>query len=246
MPDPTPTPAPAPATPKKTHELVSKADLANVELARSLALAAKAPDLAALFADEEVTPAEMTAIVTDANTAENTLAPAVSLASTAWKVTTRNETKAKKALATFVLSLQGAAKRKFRGNAAKLGGYCIGKKTLGDVREEYEKDVQAMLTLAAGDVLKGFPPAKLAAGATLLAAWKDADDAQQTADRAFAGARGAFKKAVASLNARRTDLQLAVNNGRPHTDPDNAIVRRAFKIPANRPYSPNLKEEPPV
>lgn len=59
-------------------------------------------------------------------------------------------------------------------------------------------------------------------------------------------AKAVFKAAVASLNARRIDLQLAVNNARPHTNADNATVRRAFQIPVNQAYAPTVKTAPPT
>ena len=249
MPDPVPNPVPSetPAeTPPQPHEIVAKADLAELALTRSLALTAQDAQYAALMTEQEVAPADLQQMVTDANNAEEKLAPAVVVAHTEWRDVSRTERTAFKPLWTFTISLQGAAKRKFMGNDAKLSGYCIAKKGLGDNREVFEKDLQAMLDMAATDQLKGFPQARLAEGADLLEAWQNADDVQKVAADKLGKARATFKKMVASLKTRRVDLQLAVNNGKPHTDPDNATVRRAFKIPANRQYRPDVTKEPAV
>jgi hypothetical protein len=45
---------------------------------------------------------------------------------------------------------------------------------------------------------------------------------------------GQLEKQMAEFNAKRPKIQLAADTAWPHTDPDNAAARKAFKIPARQ------------
>ncbi len=238
MSDPTPAPVPAPTPPPRTRNLVSQQDLADIKAARSTAQTAQNPAYAAALAAENLDPALAPALFDDTNTAEKISAPAIVKLDADKQLQTAAEAAAKDDLMAALRKIQGAVKRKFADSQPeKLPLYFIGKKNFGDVREQFEIDAQTMLDQAATDDLPGIAPAVLTADATLLAAWIKADDDQHAAEKKVADAMAAFRKLVASINARAREIKLAANSAFVYSDPENAAIRRAFGIPESQPYN---------
>ena len=119
----------------------------------------------------------------------------------------------------------------------RRSAYCINKKNFGSDRDGLEQDEDNITRLATADALPGLKPEKLAAAKTALTAWRTADQTQRKAVETQGKLVGQLEKKVAEINAKRRQIQLAADTAWPHTDPDNAAVRRAFKIPARQPVA---------
>lgn len=236
----TPAPDPAPAKkPRKTPSNIDQTDLAIIKKVRTIAQTAQDPAYLPALTDPEkgaVAPGEPAALEADTTTVETGTGAAVALAKAAKQQSTADENASRKKFTGALRIMQNAARRKFGDQPEKLKAYFIGDHEFDSTRAKLEVNSQAMLNLAATDNLPGITATVLATDNSLRTAWIKADDDQQEAIKAQATAVAAFDKAVASLQKRGIDIQLAANSTWPYTDPTNAVVRRAFQIPENKPY----------
>lgn len=238
MPDatPAPTPATAPAKPKQTRGDTDKRILADIKFAEDVAEAAQDADHAPKLADEDLSATAASELLTLAGAARDLVGQAIT-AKKAKLAATQTEEKALNTLLAALRDFQQRAKRKFAKGDPKRAAYGIGQENFGRGREGLVQDAETILKLAAADALPGLKPEKLSAATAALAAWKQADLDQHKAEEAQAQLLDQLAAQVAELNAGRRDIQLAADTAWPHTDPANAPLRRAFKLPVNQPVA---------
>jgi len=235
MADPTPTPPPAPKTPQ-THGELDKQLLANIKLGEDVAAAAQDPDHAPRLASEEEIDAATVANLVTLNTDARTLAGQVITARKAHLTVTADTVAAQKVLVKALRDIQQRAKAKFK-DKPKRSAYCINKENFGRDRSLLGQDATDIINLGETDALRGLTPAKIAAARAALVTWRQADVAEGKAAEIQSTLLGQLQTKVDAINTARRDIQLAVDTCWPHTDKANAPIRRAFKIPTNKPVA---------
>ena len=104
-------------------------------------------------------------------------------------------------------------------------------------RPQLEQVSQAIISKLADDTLPGITSAKVANLVTLRQAYIGADTSQGDAQSSASQTRTQLGLAVQSITKRRLTIQLAAGAEWPHTDPANATIRKAFALPADRPFN---------
>lgn len=232
---PTPIPPPAPQTPQ-THGDLDKQILADIKLGEDVAAAAQDPDHAPRLASEEEIDAATVANLVTLNTDARTLAGQVITAKKARLTATAAEVAAQKVLVKALRDIQQRAKSKFK-DKPKRSAYCINKVNFGRDRQSLGQDATDIINLGEADALRGLTPAKIAAARAALAAWKQTDVDEGKAEETQSTLIGQLQTKVDVINAARHDIQLAADTCWSHTDKANVPIRRAFKIPTNKPVA---------
>ena len=235
MADPTPTPTPAPKTPQ-THGDLDKSLLADIKLGEDVAAAAQDPDHAARLVSEEQIDAATVANLVTLTVDARTLAGQVVTAKKARNTATATEVAAQKTLVKGLRDIQQRAKAKFT-DKPKRSAYCINQENFGHDRSILEQDATNIINLGEADALRGLTPAKIAAARAALAAWKQTDVDEGKAEETQSTLLGQLQAKVDAINTARHDIQLAADTCWPASDTTNAPVRRAFKIPTNKPIA---------
>jgi hypothetical protein len=234
-----PTPA-SPAEPPKPKRQppgdLDKELLADIKLGEDVAEAAQDPAHATeLASKEQIDAATVGRLVTLTQDARD-LAGRVVAAKKAFNAATQAEGDALKPLLAALRDIQQRAKNRFS-DQPKRAAYGINKPNFGRDRGSLEQDARNIIDLGEADGLRGLTTEKIAVARAALAAWKKADEDQASAARTQGELLIQFRAKVDEVNAARRELQLAADTCWPHTDPANAPVRRAFKIPANKPVA---------
>ena len=236
----TPNPAPKPSKPRKPAAAINLSDLDDIAASRAVAQTASDPAYLPTLTDPAkgaVAPGEPASIIAAADTATNVTAPAVAVAKHAKEIATSLEAGARDIHMADLRKIKSAVTRKFGNTSpAKLRSYFIGDHEFDSNRAKLQTAGQAMFDLAPADNLPGITPAFLTQAATHRKDWMDADDDQQKKIKAMASAVAALTAAASALSTRVIDIKLAANSCWPCTDPANAVIRRAFNLPENKPY----------
>jgi hypothetical protein len=235
MPDPAPTPTPAPKTPQ-THGDLDKSLLADIKLGEDVAAAAQDPDHAPRLASEEQIDAATVANLVTLTGDARTLAGQVVTAKKARNTATATEVAAQKTLVKGLRDIQQRAKAKFT-DKPKRSAYCINQENFGHDRSSLEQDATNIINLGEADALRGLTPDKIAAARAALAAWKQTDVNEGKAEETQSELLDQLQTKVDAMNAARREIQLAADTCWPASDKTNAPIRRAFKIPTNKPIA---------
>jgi hypothetical protein len=95
---------------------------------------------------------------------------------------------------------------------------------------------QTIINKTAADALPGITAAKKTKLKTLRQAWIDAN-ATKTDSSTFAQrARAELKTMIKSIEDRRVAIQLAADAEWPHTNPQNAAIRKEFGLSPRTPF----------
>lgn len=227
--------APAPAIkPKRTRGLLNVAHLQKLTNAESVAEAAQDEDRVASLAAREITAVFVTELVDDTDEARAKAAAAVQH-STATKTATAADDKAAHLLLAAMQEVQKAAKQKYaRTNRIALDDYFVGKKLNGN-RPNLLQTSQNLITKLGSDTLPGITAGKVTKLKNLRVAWIAARAAQTDSASAAQSTRAELKTLLKSIEDRKVAIQLAADAEWPHTDPENAALRKEFGLPSRKP-----------
>ena len=243
--DPTPaTPTPNPAPAKKPHKpgYFNHAQLADLTLAEDLVGEAQAPVHADLIAKKKLTLAWLTnfaALVKSARDKTNETGQAKDTAAAA----THQATGTELVLLVALHGIQAARRQQRRMGQLEtpvveysLAGYLIsGRERLNGSREKLLQNAEALIAKAKTDNLPGYDAPAIADVQTALDDYKN-DKTQQGDDQEIKGKDRLERDGLLEkINAGRLAIQHAADGVWSYTDPINAPIRSAFKLPPNRP-----------
>jgi len=235
MPDPTP-PPPTPKPKRAAPGDVSQQTLADLKLAEDVSAAARAADHKPKL-DAEQLPATAATDLTALAKAARDLVGDIVKAKKAKLAATQAEQAVHKPLMDALRDIQQRAKGKFPTGDPKRAAYCINKPNFGDDRESLEQDAKNIIDSGEADALRALTPEKIAAARAALGAWVKADQAQHKAEEDQGKLLDQLDAKMVDVNAKRREIQLAADTAWPHTDTSSAPVRRAFKLPVNKPIA---------
>jgi len=245
MPDTTPKPAVEPKKTRAPRGFISQALEDAIELAGKCAHEAADADMAATLAAREWTAADLTALNTSLTKCGD-LVLQIKDARTGKDSATDEEEDAHEELLHALDPILKGAKRTYPDGSAERAAYGIGQslpnKSAADLLT-YAKYASDQLSPGAGgtapkDKLKGVTAAEIAAIATLVQNYKDADWAQADAQKSASELLALLKKEIAeTLQPLTRDLQGAADQAFTHRNPANAAQRKAFGLQADRPLN---------
>lgn len=162
---------------------------------------------------------------------------------------TEEEITARHRLLNAISPIRTGAKRKYRGEGKQAGrsAYFVGETTNVSLERLLFIANSILLKLTpqpnpAGtgilppeDTLKGVTAADLTEIQQAHDAYIDKDSAQTLTHNEVGNLRQQVETLYDQIRDQRIDLQLAADQAWPHTNPENAAIRRAFHIPESRP-----------
>jgi hypothetical protein len=219
---------------KRARSPLNQGQLRKLTKAENIGLAAQNTSRAALLAERDITAEFVTDFLSDTEEARIKAADAVRF-TTAAKNGTAVEDKAAHDLSGGLQEVQKAAKQKYaRTNRIALGDYFVGK-PLNGTRPNLLQTSQTIINKLASDTLPGITAAKKTKLRGSRPTWIDAN-AEQTDSSTFAqSARSELKNMIKSIEDRRVAIQLAADAEWPHTDKENAALRKEFGLSPRAP-----------
>lgn len=235
MADPTPTPTPPDPKKPQSHSVFNQAQLAALNEADKITVAAQKPAYAPPLAVREITAAYVTQLVADILACRTTGATAAQ-STTGKAVATGTEHTAEDNLMAAIHEIQAAARQKYaRTNPAMMNDYLVGHR-LNPNQATFKETVQAIITKLGSDTLPGITPAKVANLPVLLTAYSTAA-ANPGSQQSDATTRRRQRDAqVQSITDRRLTIQFAADAEWPFTNPANAGIRAELFLPLSQPF----------
>ncbi|MEO7934454.1 MAG: hypothetical protein ABIT76_14990 [Chthoniobacterales bacterium] len=239
--DTTPPPAPQPDGP--TPAPLNAAQLASLSKTEQICRIALKPDyLAQLTADaaeppaeDDLTEAEIQALLTDCATVRDFSSRAAA-ATTAKTDYTDEEIDARAALMEIIRFIQARARVKHHAQRPTvLLDYGIGIDLLVS-RSILEQYATAIHLKTATDILSKVTAAKRQALLDALAAYRAAQTNQTGGQSTATQLRTSRDTLLDQTVAGRMKIQFSADAEWPHTDPANHGIRMEFQLPANRPF----------
>ena len=220
---------------KRTRGPLNQGYLRKLTNAETIGAAAQDEDYASPLSQRDIDKDFVTELLADLDAARNKATEALQH-TTAARSATAAEAKANSALHGALQEVQKAAKQKYaRTNRIALGDYFVGKKLNGS-RPNLLQTSQTILSKLAGDKLPGFTPAKIKGLGALRQGWIDAKVAQTDNTTAARTARAALKTLLKSIEDRKVAIQLAADAEWPHSEEENAAIRKEFRLSHRRPF----------
>ena len=127
-----------------------------------------------------------------------------------------------------------AATKYARTNRIALDDYFAGPKLNGN-RPSLLQTSQKLITKLGSDTLPGITTSKVTKLKNLRAAWIAARATQPDSASAAQSTRAELKTLLKSIEARKVAIQLAADAEWPHTDPENAALRKEFGLSPRKP-----------
>jgi hypothetical protein len=212
-----------------------QAQLAALNEADKICVAAQKPAYAGPLALREITSAEVTQLVADILACRQTAA-AASQSTTGRKVATDAMHTAETSLLAALHEVQAAARQKYaRTNPTQMEDYMVGH-ILNPNQATFKESVQAIIKKLGTDTLPGITPTKVTNLQTLLDAYTtlaanpDSQQSDATTERRQRDAQ------IASITDRRITIQFAADAEWPYTVDTNAGIRSEFYLPASQPF----------
>lgn len=230
--------------PKKKRGLFNQAHLDAIEATRDVVRAYRKPEHKAALIARDVTEAEVNALETTTNLAEDAVTGGHG--ATVQKEQFTAEEKAERAaLIAAIAVAQRGALRTFRSDQrARLGDYFIG--------EDLDTKITRLKTIAAAildliapgannapprDVLKGVKAADITKLTAALATFTAKDNAQADAQSSATGKRRTAAELIADMMTGKLDIQLAADQEWPWTTRQFDTIRDEFNLPRTRPMT---------
>ena len=240
MPDAPPDPAPAPDSgvpPKKIKRSpLNKAQIAALQKAEQVGLAAQKTGYATPLATRAITAEIVTAFMAAIAAARTQAAQSVQ-STNAKAGATQAEGLAEMDLVHALQEVQAAARQKhFASSPNTLGDYYIGQK-LNETRALLQQYYEGILDQLATDTLPGITPAKITALSDLWAAIAEADEAQADAQGDATTGRGTLEDQVKAITTTRMTIQFAADAEWPYHQKTSVTPRRDFQLPAGTPFT---------
>ncbi len=219
---------------KRTRGPLNQSHLRKLTKAEGIGQAAQSTEYTAALAARDITALFIMEFMDDTEEARIRAADAV-MYGTAAKNATADEDKAAHRLLAAMQEVQKAAKQKYaRMNRIALGDYFVGKPLNGN-RANLLQTSQTIINKVATDVLPGINGAKKTNLRTLRQAWIDANGAKTDSSTFARSARAELKTMIKWIEDRRVAIQLAADAEWPHTDPENAAIRKEFGLSPRKP-----------
>ena len=229
----------APATEnktKKTRSPINQAFARDLTRAQSVGLAAQNADYAPALGNRDIDEDFVNELLSGVDAARSKAGDAV-VNTTAHRNATAAEDAAGHALQAGLQEAQKAAKQKYaRTNRIALADYFIGKKLNGS-RPNLMQTSQTIITRLGADKLPGFTTVKVRNLGVQRQAWVDAQSKRADAETAARSSRAELKTLVKSVKDRKIAVQLAADAEWPHTDAENAGIRREFALSPRSPLN---------
>ena len=220
---------------KRTRGPLNKSHLRKLTKAEEIGQAAQSDEHAAVLAERDITAPFVTDFLDDTEEARTKASDAV-MHSTAAKNATSDEDKAAHVLLAALQEVQKAAKQKYaRSNRIALGDYFVGRKLNGN-RPNLLQTSQTIINKVAADTLPGITAAKKTKLKTSRQAWIDANAVKTDSSTFAQSARAELKSMIRSIEDRRVAIQLAADAEWPHTNPENAAIRKEFRLSPRKPF----------
>lgn len=207
---------------------VNQAILLALSKAEQISLVAQKTGYVPLLQARGILPAEVVAELTS-------IAAAHVLAGVSGKVakleSTAAEGRFRDQLLEKVVEMQTAAKIRFRvSDPLHLQIYHVGK-NLGASRADLEQFAPDIIDHAETDALAGITAGKITAARNALLAYVGSNTDQSTVTSASGTQQINLKNRLQEIVDGRIRIQLAADAQWPHTNPNNAAIRREFQLP---------------
>jgi hypothetical protein len=220
---------------KRTRGPLNQGHLRKLTRAEGVGQAAQSIEYAAALAERDITAPFVTEFLDDTEEARTKAADAV-MHGTAAKNATSDEDKAAHLLLAAMQEVQKAAKQKYaRSNRIALEDYFVGRKLNGN-RPNLLQTSQTIINKVTADTLPGISAAKKTKLKNLRQAWVNANAAKSDNSTFAQSARAELKTMIKSIEDRRVAIQLAADAEWPHTDPQNAAIRKEFSLSPRIPF----------
>lgn len=244
-----PTPAPSPSGGKKRQPPgdINKKFLEEITLDRALVAEARKDDRASRLAQRGWEAARVSAFESKTAAFERAAMLAVGRVA-ARKLDTQQQEAARQAMLCAINPIRIGAKRTYRGlDEAGRNAYFVNETTsvslerllfiAGELLRKLtpQPNPNGGDPLPPEDKLDGVIEADLQNLAAKRTEYLASDSDQNTSDQASQQAHHDVATFYVENRVERLDLQLAADQAYPHTDKANAVTRKAFRIPADRP-----------
>lgn len=232
QPSPAPEPAPAPKKSQRPRGAVPKKYLDELLLAEDVAGAASKAAYVEKLQEEEVAPAQVTALQTMIIAARAQISKA-GAKTTDRKVSTGSETSRKKALLALTTRVQTRAKRIYDRGHPRRDDFYIGK-PIDKSRADLEQASATLIEHARSDAKLAFDAAFVARLEAARTAYVDAQGEQTGKQTDATTTRLSLADLIHAIAKARRDLQYAADTAWPAVEKVHVAIRREFKIPAHR------------
>lgn len=235
MPDTTAPPVTGATKAKRSRNPLNQEQTVAVGKAEKVAKAAKLVAYKDKLAARRIAEAFVQQLLNDIKTARTLGSSAVSQDSKS-KSATQSETGLTNQLLAGLAEIQSAARQEFYDDdPTRLKAFYSGV-DLHTSRELLTTMAQGILKEAGEADLPGITTDKLTALGEIFEEWQTSDDTQGSAQTDSALTRQERDELVASIEKRRRKIQFAADAEWPYTDPKNALIRKKFQLPADRPF----------
>ena len=226
---------PEPKSRQRFPSALNQRQVHEVELARSLCIAAKKAAYAPALAQLEISPQFITDLESDIKEAVEQSFRAVQC-TTAKEALTVGEQTAKETLVRSLRDVQQAAKVKFQHTEpARLQDYLIGERIAAN-QATLDQSAQGIMSRANADRPPGVDTTVIVRVETEREAYVQSN-AQQVSEQGNAKAQRNFRDVqVNSIKTRRQKIQLAAEKAWPWHKDMSAQARTEFRLPKGRPY----------
>ncbi len=229
-PDPAPAPDPGPKKKRAKRSVLNQAQIAALQKAETIALAAQKEGYAAPLADRAITAEFVTGLLDDVDAARKQAASVVQSTNQKTGATLAEQT-AQADVVHALQEVQAAARQKyFLSDPSKLADYYIGENLDAsfELLEQYKVGILAKL---AADTLPGISAEKITAIGTLWQALLDERAAQGTAQGDATGGRGTLEDQIKAITGQRMTIQFAADAEWPWHKKSSAVARKDFQLP---------------
>ncbi len=228
-----------PAKPRAAPQNFDKTQLAELEEARLVGIAAQKTEFAAIWADWEL-PATIGATLEAKSAAALELLQRAVNAQSESEIDTATKGGAKTGLIIAIGRIQSGAKVKYLGKddeEAQLKRFFVGDK-LAQNDAQLLNIADAVLLIVKTETLPGVKADKIAALAAARAAFEASGDSQGLSDDSSEGLRArAAKMYRDEVYPDRRKIQLAIDAEYPYRDLDNREIRKTFDLPPAQPFA---------
>ncbi len=225
-----------PPKPKRTIFALNKQQQGEVTRTLAICTVSKLPGYAATLDANKITAAFVTALETDARTAQQK-------SESAWNCTkakegaTAAEAETKRILLKSLRSIQAAARNEYQEtDPEKVGMYLVGQ-NITESRVKLEASAQAIINRAVVDLPGGITPQFVGATATQLESYVAANASQQSELGQGKQDRAQRNELVLSVIARLKKIQYAADTAWPPRQPGSGKARVEFQLPSKRAFS---------
>jgi hypothetical protein len=214
--------------------------LAELQETRDVIAAARLAPYATLLEDEyEITPSDIIALENMVNEAGEAFGIAHILGGQA-QTSTAEENAAEEAIIAAIRRVQTGVRLTHPTSKTEQDRYFIGDDLEND-EERLTQIAETILQQLQNETLRSVKPAHIQSLQDALNRWRTAHQARQQSGSGSTTDRARGLALMKQINAKRREIQIAIDGEFPYTNPQNAGHRKAFHIPEKRPFVVALK-----